>query len=69
MKARPLPKHPFRDTAIIYASLAVVFVAISLLSGRGIVVALPVGAGCFVLATAYSWWRLSRRIEQERQQQ
>jgi hypothetical protein len=64
---KPLPKRPFRDTAIIYAALAVVFVGISLLSGRSIFVALPVAAGCFVLATGYSWWRLTRRIEEERQ--
>jgi heme O synthase-like polyprenyltransferase len=67
MTQRPLPKRPFRDTAILYAALAIVFVVISLLSGRSIVVALSLAAGCFVLATAYSWWRLSRRIEQERQ--
>jgi uncharacterized membrane protein len=66
MREKPLPKRPFRDSAILYAVLAVVFVVISVLTGGRIVVAVPVAAGCFVLATAYSWWRFSRRIEDDR---
>jgi heme O synthase-like polyprenyltransferase len=67
VKDRPLPKRPFRDSAILYASMAVVFVVVSVLTGRPIVVAVLVAAGCFVLATAYSWWRWSRRLEQEQE--
>ena len=67
MNDKPLPKRPFRDSAILYAVLALVFVVVSLLTGASIVVAVPVAAGCFVLATAYSWWRFSRRVEQEQQ--
>ena len=59
----PLPKRPFRDIALIYGSFAVVFVVVAVATGRSAFVAVPVAAGCFVLATGYGWWRLRRRLE------
>ena len=62
----PSSKRPFRDTAILYAAFAVVFVIVAVGTGRTPLVAVPVAAGCFVLATAYAWWRLRREAETER---
>ena len=63
----PLPKRPYRDSALIYASFAVVFVVIVFATGGKMLVAVPVAAGCFALATGYSWWRIRQRLEAEEQ--
>lgn len=59
-------KRPFRDSALIYGAFAVVFVVFAVATGRSVFVAVPVAAGCFVVATGYAWWRLRRRLEAER---
>ena len=64
----PMPKRPFRDSAIMYAAFAVIFVVVTFLTGGDVLVAVPIAAGCFVLATAYSWWRFRRRLDAERRE-
>ena len=61
----PLPKHPFRDSAIVYAVLAGVIVAVAYLTKGDVVDALVIGAAFFLLATAWSWWRFRQRLEAE----
>ena len=61
----PLPKRPFRDSAIFYAILSVAFVVVCVITGRSLWIALPVALGCFLIATAYSWWRFRQRLEAE----
>jgi membrane protein implicated in regulation of membrane protease activity len=51
---------------IIYGVLALVIVLVSGLTGGGWTRAVVVAAAFFVGATAWSWWRSSRRLEQER---
>ena len=64
----PKPKRPFRDSALLYAGMAVVFV-IAFATGSGLVRSLSGGVAAFLLATAYTWWRIrSREREAERQQ-
>ncbi len=53
----PKPKRPVRDSAILYAVFAVLFVVITFVTDGDVLLAIPLAAGCFVLATAYSWWR------------
>jgi 4-amino-4-deoxy-L-arabinose transferase-like glycosyltransferase len=65
----PLPKHPFRDSAIVYGVLAGVIVAVAYLTKGDVVDALVVGAGFFVLATAWSWWRFRQRLEAQQGRQ
>ena len=59
----PLPKRPYRDTALIYGSFAIVFVVIAVATGGQVLVAVPVAGGCFLVATAYNWWRIRQRLE------
>jgi Flp pilus assembly protein TadB len=66
MQPPKLPKRPFRDSALLYAGFAVVFVAVVAATGGNLVVAVPIAAGCFLVATAYSWWRIRQRLEEER---
>jgi hypothetical protein len=61
-------KHPYRDSAIAYAILGAVVVAIAWLTGSGAARSLAGGGGAFVLATAYTWWRLRAR-ERDRAKQ
>ena len=61
-------KHPYRDSAIAYAVLGAVVVLIAWLTGSSLARSLAGGVGAFVLATAYTWWRLRAR-ERDRARQ
>jgi len=69
MKLEPgvLPKHPYRDSALLYGAFAVISIVIVFATDGNLLVAVPVIAGCFVLATAYNWWRIRERLEAEEQ--
>ena len=54
---RPLPKRPYRDSALVYAGLAGIVVGFAALTGGNMLDALAVAGGFFVVATAWSWWR------------
>ena len=60
-------RHPFRDTVIMYGVLALVIVLVSAFTGGGLMKAILVAAAFFVGATAWSWWRYSRRTAEERE--
>jgi len=58
----PMPKRPFRDSALFYGGVAVVFVLIVALTGGDLTVAIPVALACFVAATGYAWWKFRQRM-------
>ena len=62
---RRLPAHPYRDSAILYAVLAGVFVGVMALTGGDVPLSVGIGCALFVATTAYSWWRWRQRIRQE----
>ena len=62
----PRSRHPFRDTVIMYGVLAIVIVLVAAFTGGGVTRAIVVAAVFFIGATAWSWWRYRRRLEQER---
>ena len=62
----PRSRHPFRDSAIIYACLSVLIVVIATLTGGGFAKAVAIAVAFFVSATAWSWWRVRRRQPPER---
>jgi hypothetical protein len=68
---RPIPKHPYRDTALVYGGMAIVVVLIALATGGGLVRALAISGLFFVVATLWSWrnWRNRLRAEQARTRQ
>jgi membrane protein DedA with SNARE-associated domain len=71
----PLPKRPFRDSAIFYGALSVLFVLIVWGTGGAVlprwdenqreIGGLPIAIIFFVVATGYSWWRFRQRIDEE----
>ena len=62
---RRIPKHPYRDSALIYGALALVVVVVAFLTGGGVLRAVAYAAVVFVAATAWSWrsWRNREREE------
>jgi hypothetical protein len=64
-RTRPLPKHPFRDSAIFYAVLSLVIVLVAVFTGGGLVRGLLIAAAFFAAATGWSWWRFRDRLEQQ----
>jgi len=61
----PIPKRPFRDSAIFYGVITVAFVVIVALTGGSLTLAIPVALACFVVATGYAWWKFRQRIRLE----
>jgi hypothetical protein len=61
-----LPRHPFRDTAILYGVLAVIIVVVSAVTGGGVARGIAIGVVFFVVATGWSWWRFRERLARER---
>ncbi len=59
---RPVPKHPYRDSALIYAGMAVVLFAVVVATGGSAVRGIVAAAAVFVAATLYSWWRWRTRL-------
>ena len=60
---RNLPKHPYRDSAVICGALALVVVLVAFLTGGSVLRAVVYAALAFVAATAWSWrsWRKRER--------
>jgi Flp pilus assembly protein TadB len=61
----PLPRHPYRNSAIFYGVLAGVVVAFGLLTNNGVTETIAIAVAFFLLATGYSWWRFRQRIQRE----
>ena len=65
MPKTPIPKRPFRDSALFYAGVAIVFIAVVALTGGDLTVAIPVAIACFLIATGYAWWKFRQRMRLE----
>jgi 4-hydroxybenzoate polyprenyltransferase len=63
---RPLPRRPYRDSAILYGVLAVLVLGFALLTGSDLARALVIAAVFFVAATAWSWFRFRQRLAADR---
>jgi 4-amino-4-deoxy-L-arabinose transferase-like glycosyltransferase len=62
---RTMPKHPYRDSAIVYAVLAGIVVGVTALTSGNMRAALIIAPLLFVVATGYSWWRWRQREREE----
>ena len=63
---RPVPKHPYRDTAILYSVLAVLVVVIAWATGGDVVNAVVTAIFVFIVATLWSWRTWRNRLREER---
>ena len=59
---RPIPDHPYRDTALVYAGMGVVLVIVAWLTGGQALRAVGAAVIFVVLATAWTWWGFRKRI-------
>jgi len=65
---RPLvTQHPYRDSLLLNLVLAGLIILISWATGGGLGRAFVFATLYFVLATAWSWWRFSKRLAEEQQ--
>jgi hypothetical protein len=53
--------RPYRDSALAYGALGLIVVIIGYASGSGLARSLSGGIAAFVLATAWTWWRMRTR--------
>jgi len=68
MPDRQVPKHPYRDSVIVYAVLAGIVVLVVVLTGGSLERAILIAGVAFVIATVYSWWRWREKLKaQERE--
>lgn len=56
--------RPYRDSALAYAALGSLVVIFAYVTGSGLLKSLAGGIAAFLLATAYTWWRLRTRERQ-----
>ena len=66
MPEEPLPERPYRNTVILHAAFAGIIVLVAWLTGGDVGRAVAVAVLFFLVATAWSFWRWSKRIEEER---
>ena len=58
----PPPKHPYRDTMLVYAGLAIVVVLVAWVTGGGVKRAVGVAVVFFVIATAWTSYRFRAKL-------
>lgn len=63
---RTTPKRPYRDTALVYGSMAVVIVVIAVATGGSIVNAVLIAGVFFVVATLWTWRNWRNRLRGQR---
>jgi hypothetical protein len=56
--------RPYRDSALAYALLGSLVVIFAYVTGSSLLRSLAGGVAAFVLATAYTWWRVRTRQRQ-----
>jgi membrane protein implicated in regulation of membrane protease activity len=58
----PPPKHPYRDTLLIYGIFALLIVLVAWATGSGVTRAIVIAAFFYVVASAWSGARWRRRL-------
>ncbi len=66
MPESPPPKHPYRDTILVYAGFAIVLVLVAWLTGGGVKRAATVAVLFFVVATAWTSYRFHSKLREQR---
>jgi hypothetical protein len=61
----PTPRHPYRDTLIVYAALALVIVLFAWITGGDVGKAAVIAVAVFVAASLWTAVRLRQRIRRE----
>jgi uncharacterized protein involved in response to NO len=67
-QTRTIPKHPYRDTAVVYGGMAVIVVVVALATGGSLGRALVFAAAFFLIATLWGWRNWRNRIAEQRRE-
>ena len=62
---QPPPKHPYRDTLVIYAVFAVLIVVVAWLTGGGVARAAVIAVVFYIVASVWSVSRWRKRLREE----
>jgi hypothetical protein len=62
--AIPLPEHPYRSSAIFYGVLSLILLGVTYWTGGGMLRAVLIAVGFFVIATAFTWYRFRNKLEE-----
>jgi len=62
----PPPRHPYRDTLLVYGGLALVIVLVAWVTGGSLGKAVLIAVVFFIAATGWSSWRWRERLRAER---
>jgi len=67
---RPLPKHPYRDTALVYGGMSAIVVLVAALTGGDVRKAIVIAVLFFLAATLWTWrhWRNRLRVRRTQDQ-
>lgn len=63
---RELPKHPYRDTALVYGGMSSIVVVVAALTGGDVGKAVVIAALFFVAATLWTWRNWRNRLRARR---
>jgi hypothetical protein len=58
---RQRSRHPYRDSAVVYAVMGVLVILIAILTGGEVAWAFVAGVSAFLVATGWTWWRMRQR--------
>ena len=61
----PVPKHPYRDTILVYGFFAVLVVVLAWVTGGNIGTAVVIAVVCWVAASVWGIARWRQRIQRE----
>jgi len=62
---RPVPEHPYRDTALVYGFFALLIVLLAWVTGGAVLKAAELAGAFFVATVAWGWFRWRQRIAQD----
>ena len=62
----PPPKHPYRDTVLVYVGLAIIVVVVAWLTGGGVKRAAAIAVVFFAVATAWTSYRFRVKLREQR---
>jgi membrane protein implicated in regulation of membrane protease activity len=65
----PAPRRPYRDSAVFHLALAGIIVLVAWLTGGSVAKAVAFAVIFFVVATAWSWSRWRKRLDEERRRE
>ncbi len=65
-QTRRVPKHPYRDSALLYGALAILVVVIAAATGGDIGRAIFYAVAVYIVATAWTWRSWRNRLREDR---